>query len=128
MGWRRVKKTGKVIFESMHPEEGVFNTPDGLESPSIDGYAVHSKTLVMVQTTVSLTHSGAKLKAVEDLIKAAKQKGVSTALMVYVVPKQNLGKFRPPACPELVKAGVKICVGTLSEESDLIAKFRDNLS
>ncbi len=62
----------------------MFNKPDGLESPSIDGYAVHSNTLVMVQPTVSLTHSGAKLLAVEDPIDAAKLKGVTAVFMVYV--------------------------------------------
>ena len=124
--WRR-KKTGKVMFASIHLENGVFNKPDGVDSPAIDGYGVQSNTLVMVQPTVSLTHSGAKLLAVEDLITAAKLKGVTAVLMVYVVLAKNVGQFRAPACKELAEAGVTICVGTITDESDLIAKFNAEL-
>jgi hypothetical protein len=121
--WRRVRKTGKVLFSSIHLEDGVFNKPDGVDSPSIDGYAVHrdSNTLVMVQPTVSLTHSEANFLAVNDLIDAAKEKGVTTILMVYVVLSKNFQQFRAPACKALVEAGVTICVGTITDESDLIA-------
>jgi hypothetical protein len=125
--WRRIRKTGKVVFASIHLENEVFNKPDGVDSPSIDGYAVHSNTLVMVQATVSLTHSGAKLLAVIDLINSATAKGVTAILMVYVVLAKNLQNFRAPACKELVEAGVKICVGTITDESDLIAKYNAEL-
>mmetsp|Transcript_48371 Transcript_48371/g.101061 ORF Transcript_48371/g.101061 Transcript_48371/m.101061 type:complete len:439 (-) Transcript_48371:159-1475(-) len=126
-GWRRIKRTGKVIFASIHLEDGVFNKPDGVDSPSIDGYAVHSNTLVMVQPTVSLTHTGAKLVAVEDLINAAKSKGVTSVLMVYVVLNKNIQQFKVPDCKELVEAGATICVGFITDESDLIAKFMSEL-
>ena len=125
--WRRNKKTGKVSFPHIHLENGVFNKPDGAESPSIDGYAVHSNTLVMVQPTVSLTHSEAKLVAVEDLIAAAKKKGVTSVLMVYVVLLKNFEKFRAPVCPDLRAEGVKVCVGVIPDETDLLAKFNEEI-
>ena len=125
--WNRIRKTGKVLFPNLHLENEVFNKPEGLESPSIDGYAIHSDTLVMVQPTMSLTHSGAKLVAVEDLINAAKSKGVTSILMVYVVLDKNVQQFKVPDCKELVEAGVTICVGYITDESDLIAKFTSEL-
>ena len=121
--WRRNKKTGKVTFPHLHLENEVFNKLDGLESHSIDGYAIHSNTLVMIQPTISLTHSEAKLVAVEGLINAAKAKGVTSILMVYVVLVKNFEKFRAPACENLKAEGVKVCVGVIRDESDLLAKF-----
>ena len=99
--WRYSRSRQKVFFPCIYLEDEVLNKPEGKDSPSIDGYAVHSNTFLMIQPTVSLTYTEAKLWAVEGLINAAKAKGVTDVLMVYVVLKKNVQHFRVPTCAEL---------------------------
>jgi hypothetical protein len=126
--WSR-KKNGKVLFPELQLEDKIFFKPDGVDSPSIDGYGIHDDFLLLIQATVGLTHSGAKLLAVEEIITAARfvQKEVKI-YMVYVVPQAHLSDFRPPTCRELVDVGVTVCVGVITDDDDLIAKYSSELS
>ena len=76
-----------------------------------------------------MSHSGAKLLAVEDIIAAARlaQKDIKI-FMVYVVTQSRVSDFRPPTCGELVGVGATVCVGVITDEDDLFAKHLTELS
>lgn len=126
--WSR-KKTGHVVMPRVYLEDKIFNKPEGLESPSIDGYGMHDNFLVMIQSTVALSHSGARLLAVKDIISAARgARPTLTAVIVYVVPQNHVAQFRPPMCEELVQDGVVVCVGNIADESELTSMYESNLA
>ncbi len=67
--------------------------------------------------------------AVEDIIPAARlaQKDIKIC-MVYVVPQSRVSGFRLPTCGELVGVGATVCVGVITDEDDLFAKYLTELS
>ncbi len=78
-----------------------------------------------------MSHSGAKLLAVNDIIAAAKGANPESDVkicMIYVIPQAHASKFRPPLCNGLVAVGVTVCVGSITNEDDLIAKYLSELS
>jgi hypothetical protein len=66
---------------------------------SIEGYAIVNKTLLLLQTTVSETHSGARYKDVQHIVKLARDavgtKRISI-LVVYITPSDVT--FKAPSC------------------------------
>jgi hypothetical protein len=126
--WSR-KKGGKVLFPQIHLEDKIFKKPDGVDSSSIDDHGIYDDYLLLLQATVGMPHSGAKLLAVEDIIAAARLAQKDTKIfMVYVVPQSRVSDFRPPTCGELVGVGATVCVGVITDEDDRFAKYLTELS
>ena len=71
---------------------------------------------------------GVNLLAVENIVAAAQAANRNINIcMVYVVP-QALSDFRPPMCDELVGVGAAVCVGVITDEDGLIARYVRELS
>jgi hypothetical protein len=93
----------------------VLQRPDQGSMPSIDAYGMVGNTLLLLQFTVGLTHSGASWKHVGHIVNNARnQYPEIQVLMVYVVPEHQ--KFTIPKCKTLEENQVHIAVGQLNAD------------
>ena len=94
--------------------------------PSIDGCGLVKNTLLLIQTTVSPTHSDAEWTHIQHIVSSV-GKDVTSALMVYLVPKGSA--FTLPLCQSLNahKIPFKVCRGEISGEDfykTIASKFK----
>jgi hypothetical protein len=94
--------------------------------PSIDGCGLVQKTLLLIQTTVSPTHSDAEWTHIQHIVSSLGKK-VTSALMVYLVPKGSA--FTLPLCQSLIshKIPFKVCRGEISGDDfykTIASKFK----
>jgi hypothetical protein len=102
----------------------VFYTPDDVDSSLIDGYAMYDDFLLLVQATVATSICGVNLLAVENIVVAAQEANRNIKVcLVYDVPQARVSDFRSPMCDELVGVGAAVCVGVITDEDGLIARY-----
>ncbi len=94
---------------------------------SIDGCGLVGKNLVLLQMTVSPTHSNAEWNHVKHLVSSAVKLKATSALMVYLVPKDSA--FTLPSCESLHNQRIPftICRGEISGDgfyNYIAAKFQ----
>jgi hypothetical protein len=91
----------------------VLQRPDQGTMPSIDAYGIVGNTLLLLQFTVGLTHSGALWKHVGHIVDTARNRNPEIqVLMVYVVPEPQ--NFSIPKCKSLEEKQVHTAVGQLN--------------
>jgi hypothetical protein len=129
--WRRgtSEKLQLPQVQAVQLKNKVYYTPEDVDSSLIDGYAISDDFLLLVYTTVAMSHCGVQLLAVQDIITAAQAANQNMILcMVYVVPQAHASTFRPPACDELIGVGASVCVGVITDEDALMARYARELS
>jgi hypothetical protein len=84
--------------------------------PSIDGYGIIGDCLLMIQFTVSPSHSAALWSDVGHIVQAAREnvKASLEVFLVYVVPV--VSEFTIPCCETLLANGVTVCMGKIDGE------------
>ena len=93
----------------------VLNRPNQGSMPSIDGYGVIDNCLVMIQYTVSPSHSAALWSDVGHLVQVAREQAkVTEVFLVYVVPVAS--EFTIPYCETLSANGVTGFMGMIDGE------------
>jgi hypothetical protein len=108
-------ETKIIPQQRLETEANVVYKLDRATFPSIEGYAIVDNMLLLLQSTVSESHSGARFKDVESIIKAAGSR--LQTLVVYIAPSGN--KFHLPQIigfPEKVRA-----VRGFVNDSDFVA-------
>ncbi len=96
--------------------------------PSIDGCGLSGDRLLFLQMTVTPTHSDAEWSHIKHIVSSAiKSRAASSALMVYLVPKDNA--FTLPPCHSLDwhEIPFTICRGEISGDGfykKIAAKFQ----
>ena len=99
-------------------EAGILYRPKQRNFASIDGYGLVGNCLVMLQFTVSPSHSDAKFQDVRNIIEQARAKYETKnkvqVLMVYVMPDPN--EFRVPGCSSLAHANVSVVAGRVDSD------------
>ena len=125
--WNRGKQG--VVINPVRFVNGIFFKPEGLRCPSIDGYSLHGDHLLLFQSTVAQSQSQATYTAVSGIIRAARRMLPRLQiLIVYIVPQNVKPHFTAPICETLVKQGAKVVVGVVSEETDLISDFENEIN
>jgi hypothetical protein len=82
---------------------------------SIDGCGCTNSCLLLLQVTMSPSHSDAEWIHFSDIVKQARQKKPTLKiLMVYVIPKGR--PFRLPNCPSVNKHGIDIVRGEMPDD------------
>ena len=83
-----VFKETRVIHETkLEKEPSIIYKLDRATFPSIEGYAIAGSMLLLLQSTVSETHSGARFREVESIICTAGT-GLQV-LVVYIAPSEK---------------------------------------
>jgi hypothetical protein len=88
--------------DELEMQQGILYKLDRAGLPSIEGYALVKRTLLLLQSSISETHSAARHEDVKDIIHEARRVArLKELLVVYIVPSHQA--FTPPSCQHFPK-------------------------
>jgi hypothetical protein len=111
----------KVISSSLHEmDENIIYKLDQANFPSIEGYSRFGSYLILLQSTVSESHSGARFKDVRDIVRATQQVVKDLNILVVYITPSNQEKIDLPLCVGgFPKRQTSVVRGTV-DDSDFI--------